>query len=185
MGNKRLLDLPDDVLLRVLRALMRDDGTQKAENMRDLSNVTKTCRRVGKLVYQMMSALRTTRVEVVEGVPYDVVTAMPHDVINGTLMTLLNDGLAMKALRVLRLSTMSRSQLQVTLDVLRACSSLKELCRVAAYVHNEQPIRGEMCTQKATVLLHGQRHGDGVLRGVGIPGAREHKAGRDMDIRAG
>ncbi|KAI0566389.1 hypothetical protein FGB62_9g47 [Gracilaria domingensis] len=74
-----------------------------------------------------MSALRTTSVVVVEGVPHDVVTAMPIDVMNGTLMTLLIDGMAMKTLRVLRLSAMGRSYLQLGLKLLLACSSLTEL----------------------------------------------------------
>ena len=34
-----LLQLPDELLVRVLHELVNDDGTQKAENLRNLCNV--------------------------------------------------------------------------------------------------------------------------------------------------
>ncbi|KAI0566324.1 hypothetical protein FGB62_9g410 [Gracilaria domingensis] len=126
-GNTGLLDLPDNLLLLVLRLLLRDDGTQKAENVRDLLNMLRTCDRIATLVVRMMYVVSTTSLVLVEGVPHDVMTAMPDDVLNGTLLTLFADRSGMNALRVLRLGVMSRSELRLALALLQGCPALTEL----------------------------------------------------------
>ncbi|KAI0558329.1 ATP binding protein [Gracilaria domingensis] len=131
-GTIGLLWLPDDILLRVLRVLMGDDGTQKRDNLRDLWNVATTCSKLYTLALRMLQRLRTTRLELNDGVPHNVVATMPDDVIQGAMLTLRGSkrGAACRAMRVVRLNAMERGQLQAALNRLRKCFALRVLCFV-------------------------------------------------------
>ncbi|KAI0558328.1 hypothetical protein FGB62_218g06 [Gracilaria domingensis] len=133
-GSVRLLQLPEDVLLRVLRALARDGGTIGRDNLRDLWNVATTCSRLYALTVRMMQNLCTTSMLLDEGVLRNVVSRVPNDVVQGTLLSLRSKrgGSQCAALRVVRLSAMAPVELQAALNRLSGCSSLRELCFVDA-----------------------------------------------------
>ncbi|KAI0560988.1 hypothetical protein FGB62_95g063 [Gracilaria domingensis] len=127
-----LLQLPDELLLRVLRELMCDEsGTRNAGFLRDACNVAKTCKKLYELSSQMSSALRATTVQMEDEVPYDVVASihMPTDVVHGALAALRTGG---ASLRTVQLSTLTQSQLQAAMQFLRHSPLLTELCFVDA-----------------------------------------------------
>lgn len=124
-----LAQLPDDVLLGVLRALMRNDGSQHAQNLRDLWNIATTCKRMYVMVTRMMSALHTTSIIAEGSRSCNVPTVMPDDVVQGTLFALrvIRDGEAVNKLGTVRLCAMAGDKLQIAVDRLRACTQLRVL----------------------------------------------------------
>eukprot|EP00737_Agarophyton_chilense_P002930 gb/GEZJ01003378.1/.p1 GENE.gb/GEZJ01003378.1/~~gb/GEZJ01003378.1/.p1 ORF type:complete len:496 (-),score=62.77 gb/GEZJ01003378.1/:3569-5056(-) len=120
----QLLQLPDDVLLRVLRALGSHDDTLKVHNVRDFWNVATTCKRMYVLVVEMMRAPRAWRMVLDDNVPHGVMTTMTDDVMQGVLLALRVGGAGLCALR---LGAMQCSQLDAALEQLARHSSLTEL----------------------------------------------------------
>ncbi|PXF42717.1 hypothetical protein BWQ96_07532 [Gracilariopsis chorda] len=115
-GSMGLLRLPDEILLRLLRAPVPEGGTYKSDNLRDVWNVATTCRTLHSLTLKMMHSITLTHLELVEEcVPRNVVTAMPDDVVQGALLALRSSyegaGPLRQAIRVVRLGAMTRDQL--------------------------------------------------------------------------
>eukprot|EP00178_Gracilaria_changii_P024777 TRINITY_DN74_c0_g1_i1.p1 TRINITY_DN74_c0_g1~~TRINITY_DN74_c0_g1_i1.p1 ORF type:complete len:493 (-),score=102.69 TRINITY_DN74_c0_g1_i1:1951-3429(-) len=132
----QLVQLPDEVLLRVLHALVLHDQTLHAlvlhdqtlhaRNVRDLWNVATTCRRMYALAIETLRVARMWRVVLDSQVPHAVTTAMADDVMHGLLLAVRVGG---AGLRALKLGAMQCFQLDALLEQLarHQPSSLTEL----------------------------------------------------------
>ncbi|KAI0560834.1 hypothetical protein FGB62_99g019 [Gracilaria domingensis] len=128
MCTQRLLHLPDEVLLRVLHALIAHDGTHNSQNFRDVWNLATTCRKLYALTKNSSNATSaTTRMLLENNALGDVVSTMPDDVVQGALLTLRSHQTSLSTLRTVRLGVLQRDQLQAVLTLLQRCCALKEL----------------------------------------------------------